>query len=383
MDNQKYDELSDDSSISLENVEDLISITSNINLTENIPKANVEEDSSTQEEEISIMRSTKARISQMYKQVNKNYRDNFPVCGDASNSNQELSLPQIYKERLLMNQDHCNVFSELWKHVKPVQKKKIDLNDYKFTVNSLYQDIPILNSTMERQTRSQRYIKKNSLGRNIALSNTLNAKTNLLEDTIYECSDENSNQNSLTNIYFNPIYSSLPLQSYHTTNPSQLTLYDRRMIEGHRRLKPKTEKYVIRHIRIRIMLSLRMGKIQKINKNGKIKKKTFFGMRRCKKGFDQNENVTMRVARIHDEQRRIGNGKTSVKIQNMRYGRLNVLRWLLWEAESREDMPALEKVAANNTTLALHYAAARGCLDCVRLLVDSSPELSHTLEPNL
>ncbi|XP_050498332.1 espin isoform X1 [Diabrotica virgifera virgifera] len=39
-------------------------------------------------------------------------------------------------------------------------------------------------------------------------------------------------------------------------------------------------------------------------------------------------------------------------------------------------MPALEKVAANNTTLALHYAAARGCLDCVRLLVDSSPELS-------
>lgn len=62
-------------------------------------------------------------------------------------------------------------------------------------------------------------------------------------------------------------------------------------------------------------------------------------------------------------------------ILGCRYGRLNVLRWLLWEAESREDMPALEKVAANNTTLALHYAAARGCLDCVRLLVDSSPEL--------
>lgn len=56
-----------------------------------------------------------------------------------------------------------------------------------------------------------------------------------------------------------------------------------------------------------------------------------------------------------------------------RYGRLNVLRWLLWEAESRENMPALEKVA--NTTLALHYAAARGCLDCVRLLVDSTTEL--------
>uniref|UniRef100_A0AAR5QIP9 Espin n=1 Tax=Dendroctonus ponderosae TaxID=77166 RepID=A0AAR5QIP9_DENPD len=50
-------------------------------------------------------------------------------------------------------------------------------------------------------------------------------------------------------------------------------------------------------------------------------------------------------------------------------------------------MPALEKGAATavgephgppngNATLALHYAAARGCLDCVRLLVDSSVELS-------
>lgn len=52
-----------------------------------------------------------------------------------------------------------------------------------------------------------------------------------------------------------------------------------------------------------------------------------------------------------------------------RYGRLNVLRWLLWEAE----MPALER--SNNGALALHYAAARGCLDCVKLLVESSSEL--------
>ncbi|XP_071051816.1 inversin-B-like isoform X2 [Onthophagus taurus] len=40
-------------------------------------------------------------------------------------------------------------------------------------------------------------------------------------------------------------------------------------------------------------------------------------------------------------------------------------------------MPALERASSTtNTTLALHYAAARGCLDCVRLLVDSSQELS-------
>ncbi|XP_069684569.1 espin isoform X2 [Periplaneta americana] len=53
-----------------------------------------------------------------------------------------------------------------------------------------------------------------------------------------------------------------------------------------------------------------------------------------------------------------------------RYGRVHVLRWLLWEAE----MPALER--SSNGALALHYAAARGCLDCVKLLVESSTELS-------
>jgi ankyrin repeat protein len=42
---------------------------------------------------------------------------------------------------------------------------------------------------------------------------------------------------------------------------------------------------------------------------------------------------------------------------------------LLWEAE----MPALER--SSSGALALHYAAARGCLDCVKLLVESSTEL--------
>ncbi|XP_075238269.1 espin protein forked [Lycorma delicatula] len=37
-------------------------------------------------------------------------------------------------------------------------------------------------------------------------------------------------------------------------------------------------------------------------------------------------------------------------------------------------MPALER--STNGALALHYAAARGCLDCVKLLVDASTELS-------
>lgn len=37
------------------------------------------------------------------------------------------------------------------------------------------------------------------------------------------------------------------------------------------------------------------------------------------------------------------------------------------------DMPSLDRPAGG--ALALHYAAARGCIDCVRLLVEASPEI--------
>lgn len=70
-----------------------------------------------------------------------------------------------------------------------------------------------------------------------------------------------------------------------------------------------------------------------------------------------------------------------------------MLRWLLWESQGsgsdrttqgrKSDfttgtMPALERDrngAPTTSALALHYAAARGCLDCVKLLVDTSTEL--------
>ena len=39
-----------------------------------------------------------------------------------------------------------------------------------------------------------------------------------------------------------------------------------------------------------------------------------------------------------------------------RYGRLNVLRWLLWEGEGQGDNP---NATPNSGALALHYAAAR------------------------
>ncbi|XP_066140535.1 espin [Euwallacea fornicatus] len=421
------EDISDSSSVS--NVEELISIISNLNSQGSDQESSSKEDAETMNLPRMAGKSTKNLLvnngedmKEIFDQISENYRENFKTENHQKYS--DLDLPTIYKERLLAQQG--GVIKQMWKGLKQLHisgSKSSPKYNCKFTVNQLYgvteDKKEIVQNTQNPralpvQTVQRNTSGKNSLGRNIALFNTLNSKSNIHEDAILECSDE-SNFNSLNYIYYNPVYASDPskpdlnsnkeivaVNRSFSSSPNQTELSSRNFKTNRYQVLPyprddplkyksKSDKYVIRHVRIRIMLSLRIGKKMK-----NIEKKKHGISEKFSEMSSQAEVMRRNINRTHEEQRRIGNGRTSIKIQNMRYGRLNVLRWLLWEAESKEGstvascgaMPALEKGGASpvgdshhgapngNATLALHYAAARGCLDCVRLLVDSSAELS-------
>lgn len=231
--------------------------------------------------------------SAMFEEISQNYRSNFP----------SVLLP-VNKENLLKNEiDNTNA---LLKFVKRTQMQAC---------------------TDETSTSSHK--SKSNLGQNIARFNTLNSKTNLHEDTIYECSEDD------VSLYNNPIYEPIygtkmyreKFEGFHTNhickkennfkrNSTILHNNYRKLFQRHKydtlKYRLKSEKYIIRHIKIRIMLSMRLGKFHRV------KRKMNDGYRQL---ISRNEQFTNsdNKSKLHQEQRKIGNGKTSMKIQNMRF----------------------------------------------------------------
>lgn len=78
-------------------------------------------------------------FSLIFHQMSENYRQNFPESPNQDLG--DLQLPEIYKERLLLNKDQeRNYFGQLWKvfKLKKKKKKKAKIYNCKFTVNQLY-----------------------------------------------------------------------------------------------------------------------------------------------------------------------------------------------------------------------------------------------------
>lgn len=291
-------------------------------------------------------------IGAVFTQVSSNYRRNFP--DNFERYNNDLELPEIYKERLLLSKvENTNLLLELWRFIKPRRKSKADKN-CKFTLNKIYDDNEVASKPsvqMERNDSNLRTeynassinsevkysrLSKSTLGQNIATYNTLRSKTNLLEDTIYECSER---EESLS-LYHNPLYGTVPEQeapkikyydfhTNHAVRPQsfvsrryQLAKQNENVKFDSMKYRIKTEKYIIRHIKVRIMLSLKIGRFQKTRErpsNTKSLDRQHLLFRDNSEQWLGEGSLREKTEKMHEEQRRIGNGKTSIKIQNMRY----------------------------------------------------------------
>lgn len=281
MTSEQEDDNQDNSSMSIENIDELISFNSNVEIREKEDDPNdldrIETISSSSSEietgKIGTDKASKIkeqRVSEMFLQSSKNYRISFPAI-----QNHQLPLSSSCQE---------------------VE------NPYDGMIKKMHQS----------------YFEDNN-------QKIFTFSRNLREEVIYECSEES---NSLT-IFHNPIYSTDKVKYYdfrtnHLKKPgnflekiSEVNISKRNTIKftqkSSRRYLVKTEKYIIQHIRVRFMLAL--GKKNLGLKMGYRRLKPDSSKVRDERG---KENLYESIARVHYEQRKIGSGRVSLKIQNLR-----------------------------------------------------------------
>lgn len=279
-------------------------------------------------------------FSIIFSQISQNYRKNFPEI-----HTQNLGGPvihKVYKKDPLIVRENRNFFSVLFNKLK----RKNGTQSFKYTFKKCNDEATTLNLqsnetyTSNSELDSSKLCKvnkhnKSNLGNNLAMYNTMNSKTNLHQDTIYECSEDS------LSLYNNPIYTSDSFEPYpkyfdfHTNRAQSKTTFfahdgvntkntntfwcKKNTCDTLKR-KVKTEKYIIRHIKIRIMLTLRLSRFKFHKRN--LKPLSYNQLFRCSSRLRNSTkgvcNVKDKVIEVHQEQKKISNGSESMKIQNMR-----------------------------------------------------------------
>lgn len=332
-----------DESSSVSNPEDLISI-----LEGNSPKLDTETNTyntkSTKIKSDIDFDKIEVDTTDIYSEISVNYRKTFPVAQEIDEKHTSRKHYDTFKLKKYLTAKESGV--QYSKIIFPSRQKLFRKTEaFKVDKYKTFDDLTLLNYE-ENEDKNNRTTGK----RNSRIFSSEQFRRNLQPDTIYECSEDSFS------LYNNPIYesnkefsnvrvldsesniknffdfnrdTSCKFQKYlHNDLNTNRLLSTEEFVRKHNfdsmKSKSVTDKYIIRHIRIRIMLTLRLRKFQRLyRKRMKSKKKVImFNKKKLNsKVCESAETNLLRhdILKVHEEQRRIGNGKTSLKIQNLRY----------------------------------------------------------------
>lgn len=347
------------SSSSIDNASDLLSVINNIEENSSGPsKGNLMQDNEVTESSVTIKKVVKEEYDKIevvqspvdvFDQISVNYRNNFPLIQKSyvidNDQSSKVNSSKLFKKCFAKQKDKEAVkYSKIVFPNRQILFKKTNEsnNSLKQAIQSsvskykTFDDLTVIaaeNDTQSQLTSNNMYKKKFYK----------HQKYHNIEDTIYECSEDNCS------LYNNPIYESqfqrgvqileggdeildfnsktnCEYQQFLNNDLNTNKFKSKVFIRGSplKTIKTKfsSEKYIIRHIRIRIMLTLRLKKFQRLYRKRLRSTRQFYKMKDKKKNkvkCDSSDEVLRNeILKVHDEQRRIGNGKSSLKIQNLR-----------------------------------------------------------------